>query len=152
MAVTPPAPMPGPTPTPPPGKSPKDVEIGKMAAFLGYLVRGRRRPGEVTVVSHSDLFYWWPVWFIGFIMSAITYFHGVHGGFIAGHPEVVKVTGEIKDAKNKTEQVTDRPAIITDNTTHPFPTNNLGGTDDPNWPYTHNSRNLGAIFVVTLLL
>ena len=24
---------------------------------------------EVTVVSHSNIFYWWPVWAVGFIMG-----------------------------------------------------------------------------------
>lgn len=31
--------------------------------------RGR----EITIISHSSLFYWWPVWFIGFIMAFLTY-------------------------------------------------------------------------------
>ena len=34
--------------------------------------------GEVTVkiVSHSDLFYWWPVWAVGFLMASLTYLGG----------------------------------------------------------------------------
>jgi hypothetical protein len=34
-------------------------------------------PGQrphFKVVSHSNLFYWWPVWSLGFIMAAISYF------------------------------------------------------------------------------
>ncbi len=31
---------------------------------------------EVTIVSHSGLFYWWPVWAVGFIMALYTYFDG----------------------------------------------------------------------------
>ena len=31
---------------------------------------------EITVVSHSFLFYWWPVWALGFIMATITFFGG----------------------------------------------------------------------------
>jgi hypothetical protein len=34
----------------------------------------RRR--EIKIYSHSTLFYWWPVWFFGFIMFLITYFDG----------------------------------------------------------------------------
>ena len=26
--------------------------------------------------SHSPIFYWWPVWFVGFLMTALTYFDG----------------------------------------------------------------------------
>jgi len=32
--------------------------------------------GELRIYSHSSLFYWWPVWFTGFIMALITYLGG----------------------------------------------------------------------------
>src|SRR4051812_42151861 len=31
---------------------------------------------EIKIVSHSNLFYWWPVWAVGFLMAAITFFDG----------------------------------------------------------------------------
>jgi len=31
------------------------------------------RPSEVVVISHSPLFYWWPVWAVGFFMAAATF-------------------------------------------------------------------------------
>jgi hypothetical protein len=31
---------------------------------------------ELRIYSHSSLFYWWPVWAVGFLMAAITYFGG----------------------------------------------------------------------------
>ncbi len=36
-----------------------------------------REPNEVIVYSHSNFFYWWPVWVCGYVMAAITYFGGV---------------------------------------------------------------------------
>src|SRR4051794_15840085 len=30
-------------------------------------------PTELTVVSHSSLFYWWPIWAIGFLMGILTF-------------------------------------------------------------------------------
>src|SRR5262245_22411323 len=33
-------------------------------------------PKEVVVISHSPIFYWWPVWFVGFLMAAWTYLEG----------------------------------------------------------------------------
>jgi len=30
-------------------------------------------PQEIKVVSHSMLYYWWPVWFFGFIFALLTY-------------------------------------------------------------------------------
>jgi hypothetical protein len=125
-----------------------------MAGILRYMLRGRRRPGEVTVVSHSDLFYWWPVWMVGFIMSALTYFHGVHAAFVAGkHPEIVIIDGKVTDVHGKFENVTDRPGIITDDKhKNSFPPADVDGEDKHTWPYMHDSKNIGAIFCVTLLL
>lgn len=33
-------------------------------------------PREIVVVSHSPIFYWWPVWFVGLLMAALTYLDG----------------------------------------------------------------------------
>jgi len=32
-----------------------------------------RPEAHVKIVSHSDLFYWWPVWAVGFLMAGLTY-------------------------------------------------------------------------------
>lgn len=29
---------------------------------------------EITLISHSMLFYWWPIWLLGFVFAAVTYF------------------------------------------------------------------------------
>jgi hypothetical protein len=29
---------------------------------------------EITLISHSMLFYWWPIWLVGMVMAGITYF------------------------------------------------------------------------------
>lgn len=31
------------------------------------------RPQSVTIISHSGLIYWWPVWLVGFILAGLTY-------------------------------------------------------------------------------
>jgi len=31
---------------------------------------------QVNVYSHSPIFYWWPVWFVGYIMAFLTYTQG----------------------------------------------------------------------------
>jgi hypothetical protein len=41
---------------------------------------------EITVYGHSALFYWWPVWVVGYVLALITYLGGEHvifndGGF-----------------------------------------------------------------------
>jgi hypothetical protein len=32
---------------------------------------------EVRLYSHSSLFYWWPVWLIGYVFALLSYFQGV---------------------------------------------------------------------------
>jgi hypothetical protein len=33
-------------------------------------------PKEIIIISHSPIFYWWPVWAVGFLMALWTYFDG----------------------------------------------------------------------------
>ena len=33
-------------------------------------------PKEIVIISHSTIFYWWPVWLVGFLMAAFTYLSG----------------------------------------------------------------------------
>ena len=40
------------------------------------------RPQEVVVISHSPLFYWWPVWAVGFLMAVLTYLYGHQVAFV----------------------------------------------------------------------
>jgi hypothetical protein len=39
-------------------------------------------PVEVVVYSHGPLFYWWPVWAVGFLMAALTYQEGYQVAFV----------------------------------------------------------------------
>lgn len=44
------------------------------AAPSGSPVRGNDQPFEQLVVyQHSSMFYWWPIWVVGFLFAAITY-------------------------------------------------------------------------------
>lgn len=45
-------------------------------------------PG-VIIYSHSSLFYWWPVWFVGFILAGLSYFAGVV--FVADDGRIEKI-------------------------------------------------------------
>lgn len=40
------------------------------------LPRAKGELNQVTIISHSNLYYWWPVWVVGFVMAIITYFEG----------------------------------------------------------------------------
>jgi hypothetical protein len=40
------------------------------------------QPKEVVIYSHSGIFYWWPVWSVGYLFALLTYLQGqrVHFG------------------------------------------------------------------------
>ncbi len=40
------------------------------------VVRVPAHANEIRIISHSTLFYWWPVWALGFLMALITAFSG----------------------------------------------------------------------------
>jgi hypothetical protein len=40
------------------------------------------RPTEVVIISHSPLFYWWPVWAVWFAMAALSYWRGDQLAFV----------------------------------------------------------------------
>src|SRR5262249_30865218 len=40
------------------------------------------RPAEVVIVSHSPLFYWWPVWAVGFLMAGLSYWQDMRMAFV----------------------------------------------------------------------
>src|SRR5262249_26869126 len=40
------------------------------------------RPREVVIISHSPLFYWWPVWAVGFIAAGVSYLQGFQMAFV----------------------------------------------------------------------
>src|SRR5262249_55242680 len=45
--------------------------------MLTNSIRTAKEP-EVIVYGHSWLFYWWPVWLIGYVMALLTWLHPVH--------------------------------------------------------------------------
>lgn len=40
------------------------------------------RPTEVVIISHSPLFYWWPVWVVGFLMAGLSWLQDQRVAFV----------------------------------------------------------------------
>ena len=116
------------------------------------------REDKVTVISHSNLFYWWPVWAIGFLMAALTY---LDGNVLAIVPTGTRAIGELVSYKDKEGKIYQGEAYLL-----PEPKNKddlrnrvsrltRGNIDSQTKnPYIHmaRSKNYGVIFCVTLLL
>src|SRR5262245_8781861 len=54
---------------------------------------GRR---EITLISHSMLFYWWPIWLLGFIMALVTYIEDHRLAVVPNGATVAKVREDEK--------------------------------------------------------
>lgn len=99
---------------------------------------------EVKIVSHCALFYWWPVWGLGFIMFLITAFTGEYMVTVppktTAKPEIVEVEGKKRDAF-----VLPEGAKLPKDEAHP---------DTPIQPHLWMSSNqyLGVLFVIIMLL
>jgi hypothetical protein len=118
------------------------------------------RKREIVVISHCTLFYWWPVWAVGFLMGIISMVDGhrlavVPVGTTAWKEKVVipptdddkKTATHLKIQDNEPRDVLIYPlgAKIA-----PDPTDK----NRPQNPYLHISanKNLGILFIVVLLL
>ncbi len=53
-------------------------------AKLGLPISKPHKDEEIRLYSHSDVFYWWPVWALGFVLAFVTY---TGGGRLAVVPE-----------------------------------------------------------------
>jgi hypothetical protein len=90
---------------------------------------------EVRIYSHTGLFYWWPVWALGYLLAILTYFQGKDVPF----SDPGKVIAPIE----KGAAPIDKGAAA-------------DGVDDAERSATtvriHPSKNLGVIFTVVTLL
>ncbi len=75
-------PQPAPAYAPTPGPMAPRAPVGTAAPQArtkteDTIERDRENPQpELVIVSHSTLFYWWPVWAVGYLMALFTWWHG----------------------------------------------------------------------------
>ena len=61
-----------------------------MTATQEQHAPGEARPREVRIVSHSMLFYWWPVWVVGFLLAGLTWWDGHRLAIVPPGTQVVE--------------------------------------------------------------
>ena len=102
------------------------------------------RPSEVVVISHSQLFYWWPVWAVGFLMALLSYVYGYKVAFVP--PGTVAERGaEVKGLNGK------RDVLIAPADKHLPPEADSDALKQPALQMVA-SNDLGVIWAVTLCL
>jgi len=120
MSTTPQAPAPAPAPAPVP-RTPEQE--------------------SVTVISHSNLFYWWPVWAAGYIMALATF---IDGGLMVVVPP-----------KSTIGRERDRDVVVLpENKVLPRVDATKNEKSEPVQPKIHMAanKNLGVIFCTVLIL
>jgi hypothetical protein len=109
-------------------------------------------PYEIKIVSHSNLFYWWPVWAVGMIIGALTFF-SAHRMVVV--PKDTKAyRGARVEAKegDKTVSIPDRDVLITPKKGDLPPHNAPDGPlEDPHFRIA-TEKSYGVLFVIVLLL
>jgi hypothetical protein len=106
------------------------VPAEKSAQKIVLAVR-RQREREMRIYSHSTIFYWWPVWVIGYVMAAIT--------FSEGSRAVVVPAGSVYD-------VAQHAIVLPAGSADP----GMGGSEIGQ--RSAESKDLGVVFTVVLLL
>ena len=136
-----------PTPTPPASPPPPPVPPAAppVAAVAIPVVKATPQKRQIIIVSHSPLFYWWPVWALGFLMAIISYFSGDRMVTVPAKTESrtrVKVEG-FEEPRN----VLVLPAVKEDDKAKKDTKNY-----EPHFMYVSSSKNVGVVFVVVLLI
>ena len=106
---------------------------------------GKRR--ELVVFHHSNLFYWWPVWLLGFILAGYTWYENDRMAIVPPGTEAV-------EKQRLQGQEEDRDLLILPKGKHVRTHLNAEGEREINQPYVRMSRHkgLGTLFMAVLLL
>jgi hypothetical protein len=108
---------------------------------------------QITIVSHCTLFYWWPVWAVGFLLGILSLLWGDRMAIVPAGTEVVQnaeVIGPMKE--NKETRYKDREVLVLPASDPKNPDHKL--SDDPNPLRLHiaRSKSFGVLFATVLLL
>lgn len=108
---------------------------------------------QITIVSHSTLFYWWPVWAVGFLLGLLSIFSGQRMAVFPSKTVFVpgaEVIGPTKGGEEK--HYKDREVLV-------LPENEHLTKVDPNDPDSQpllrqisKGRSFGVLFTTVLLL
>jgi hypothetical protein len=118
-----------------------------------------RAPKDITLYSHSPIFYWWPVWLVGFILALLTYLDGGRMVVVPAGTEARRDWRvEVEPGRFETREGLILPAPDGGRQAHLAPSGGAARPDEPppgpEQPYIHMDYRpyLGTIFFLTLLV
>jgi hypothetical protein len=115
-------------------------------------VRTDQGPNELTIVSHSNLFYWWPVWAIGFLFALMSAFSGYVMAIVPAGSEARKAVEVPQNAgeARKLDIIQVKPGKD-DKSTHHLLADAEGNLEQP-YLHVSGNKNLGIVFCFVVLL
>ena len=107
---------------------------------------------EICIVSRSGLFYWWPIWAIGFIMSAITFWSGYDMVAVPDGTTIYKNVQEDVVIKYREGNATTETDPLKNKTFIAVGGKTSDNIQDKPGPSISPSHSPGVIFSIALLL
>ena len=99
---------------------------------------------SVKIIGHSALFYWWPVWAVGFLMALLTY---LDGNYMAVVP-----AGTVAEKARQVQGVEGPRDVLILPANRELPIDETAGVPEQPVLRIARSNSLGAVFVTVLLL
>jgi hypothetical protein len=110
-----------------------------------------RGPREIKLVSHSPIFYWWPIWLLGYVMALITAFENHRMAIVPAETKIEQLPQQ-PDDKATTYKLT-----VPSGSTTPSLSKAVTASADPDAPAAFKTRMsekawMGPLYCVILLL
>jgi len=99
---------------------------------------------SVTIIGHSPLFYWWPVWAVGFLMALLTY--------LGGNYMAVVPAGTVAEKARPVQGVDEPRDVLILPAGRKLPVDETTGLPEQPVLRVARSNSLGSVFVTVLLL
>jgi hypothetical protein len=104
---------------------------------------GQTVPASVTIIGHSALFYWWPVWAVGFLMAVLTYLGDSYMAIVPG--------GTVAEKARQVQGVDGPRDVLIVPAGRELPVDEAGAPEQPRLRIARGNG-LGSVFVTVLLL
>jgi hypothetical protein len=125
------------------------VALALVVAILADGAGGNEtvRPVEITIVSHSNLFYWWPVWVVGYVLGLLTLYDGQRLAIVPAQTEVYTnavVEGDDQGG-NRVKIESHREVLV-------VPDKKVLPLHDPPYLHVATNKSYGVLYACVLLL
>jgi hypothetical protein len=140
-----------------PPSHPATTQATPAPAHASRVPQPARKPGEIVVYHHSNLFYWWPVWLFGFAMAIVTYFSDRHMAIVPRGTVPAKATsGEYQEYEQgaETKSLAGRNILILPEKAEHLKHKDSSGQEHVVAPtiYIAQQKSVGTVFMIVLLL